>query len=375
MPHNAPSPHELEAPRFAGLHRAGKTSWAALGVILLVVAIAAAISALSGILVPLVVAAILGIVLEPWVHWLERHKVPSAFAAVIGLFTAIVVAAAMIYLVVAGFVQQLPEITRQLMIGWNAFVQWGQSLELDAVLLDRIREVVYSYAPRVGQGAVGLISSTISGGIALAVGAFFSFFFLFFVLKDFRRFGQWISNTTGTDPVLVDRIKNLSQESVQGYFRGTALTALITAPIFLLPLLLLRIPLIIPIAILYFFLSFIPYIGAWITAAFAILIAFGTAGPTGAAIVGIALLISNGTVQSVVSSWALGSSLALHPVLVLLSTIVGGTIAGLLGMVLGPPVAAALTKSVAAIREYNATGDGALQDDVRVDDETLPATE
>ncbi|QCV87222.1 AI-2E family transporter [Acidipropionibacterium jensenii] len=333
------------------IRRAGVTAWSALGIVVLIVVVAAAIGALSGILVPLVVAAILGIVLEPWVSWLERRRVPSALAAVIGLVSAVLVAAAMVWLVVVGFIQQLPAITQQVMTGWNAFVSWARGLDLDAVLLDQIREAAYGYAPRLGEGILGLVISTLSGGVSMVIGTFFSLFFLFFVLKDFRRFGEWLSRVTGTDPVLVERIKDLSQTAVQGYFRGTALTAIITAPIFLLPLLFLKVPLILPISILYFFLSFIPYVGAWITGAFAILIAFGSAGPTGALIVGISLLVSNGTIQSAVGSWALGSSLSLHPVVVLLATIVGGTIAGMLGMVLGPPVAAAVVKSVAAVRE------------------------
>jgi len=139
--------------------------------------------------------------------------------------------------------------------------------------------------------------------------------------------------------------------SLRNYFRGTAITAIITAPIFVVPLLLLRIPLVVPIIIVYFFLSFIPYVGPWITGAFAVLVAFGSGGAPAALIVAVSLLVSNGTVQSVVSSWALGSALNLHPVAVLLATLVGGVAAGLLGMILGPPLLAAAHKTVAALRE------------------------
>ncbi|MFE3618500.1 hypothetical protein ACFXOT_40560, partial [Streptomyces anulatus] len=52
--------------------------------------------------------------------------------------------------------------------------------------------------------------------------------------------------------------------------------------------------------------------------------------------------------------WALGASLRLHPVAVLLATMIGGTVAGLIGMVLGPPLLAAVVKSTAAVRQYRA---------------------
>ncbi|MDN6795569.1 MAG: hypothetical protein L0L69_11055, partial [Propionibacterium sp.] len=64
--------------------------------------------------------------------------------------------------------------------------------------------------------------------------------------------------------------------------------------------------------------------------------------------------VSNGTIQSAVSSWALGSSLRLHPVLVLLATLVGGAWAGILGMVLGAPLLAAVRTSLAALRAPDA---------------------
>ena len=98
----------------------------------------------------------------------------------------------------------------------------------------------------------------------------------------------------------------------------------------------------------------IPFLGAWITGAFAVLIALGTGGPSAALIIGITFIISNGTIQSAVNSWALGSSLRLHPVAVLLATMIGGTVAGLLGMVIGAPVLAACVKSIAAIRALRA---------------------
>ncbi|NHB84844.1 hypothetical protein G7085_10185 [Tessaracoccus sp. HDW20] len=47
----------------------------------------------------------------------------------------------------------------------------------------------------------------------------------------------------------------------------------------MIPLLVLRVPLATSIFILYLALSFIPFLGAWITGGFAVLIAFGSGGP------------------------------------------------------------------------------------------------
>ncbi|NHB84845.1 AI-2E family transporter [Tessaracoccus sp. HDW20] len=66
-------------------------------------------------------------------------------------------------------------------------------------------------------------------------------------------------------------------------------------------------------------------------------------------------LISNGTIQSAVSSWALGSALRIHPVVVLLATLIGGTLAGLIGMVLAAPLVAAAIRSAEVIRAGRAS--------------------
>lgn len=337
----------------ARLTRLGRDSWLALGVITLVVVIAMALGAVSGIVVPLVIAVIIGTVLEPFVEWLEKRRINPLLATVIGLFLSVFVLAGMGYIVVGGFIQQLPEISRQLVVGWNSFLRWVYSLDVDAVLLDRAWIRIQEYAPQAAQGVLGAAGSTFSGAVSFGIGTFFAIFLLFFVIRDGRRFPAWLARLTHQDPVVVGDVVGVAKGSLRAYFRGTAITAIVTGPIFMVPLLLLGVPLAGPIFILYFFLSFLPYVGAWITGAFAVLIAFGSGGAQAALIIAITFVISNGTIQSVVSSWALGSSLKLHPVVVLLATLIGGTIAGLIGMVLGAPLVAAVSRAIEVIQAYN----------------------
>lgn len=351
-----PEPHAgPRQPDAAVLKRVGLGSWYLLGIIAVIVVAALALSAVSGILVPLVIAAILGIVLEPVATRLKRWGVSATLATAITLLAAILVTVGMVSVVVWGFVHQWSEIYSQLLLGWDSFVAWGRDLNLDSRWLEHARSTFDQHAQQLGQGALGVVTSTFYGVLSLVMGTFFAGFFLFFVLRDASKFPAWLARSTGFDPDEVASVAAHSRDSVLGYFRGTAITAVSTAPIVMVPILVLQVPLAIPIFVLYFFLSFVPFVGAWITGIFAVLIAFGSGGPTAALIIGITFVISNGTIQSAISSWALGSSLSLHPVAVLLATLIGGTIAGLLGMVLGAPVLAAVTKSVAAVRQLRAT--------------------
>ena len=67
--------------------RLGRLSWFALGIIALLVVAALALSAISGILVPLVVAVILANVLEPLVDRLKRIGVPAALSLLAAIQT------------------------------------------------------------------------------------------------------------------------------------------------------------------------------------------------------------------------------------------------------------------------------------------------
>lgn len=340
-------------PTFRSLQRLGIATWSILGVVALVVVVGIAMGAIAGIVVPLIIAVILGTVLEPMVEAMERRGVSKILATAAAMLVAIALTVGTFWIIVAGFIEQLPEITRQLRVGWDSFVAWGRTLDIDSLWLERARASFQHYAPNLGQGLVGALSSTFTGAISFIIGSFFALYFLFFAIRDLRGFPDWLARVTALDARMVAEVTDVAKHSVRGYFRGTAITAVATAPIFMVPLLLLGVPLAGPIFVFYFFLSFVPYVGAWITGIFAVLIAFGSGGASDAAILGVTFLISNGMIQNVVNSWALGSALKLHPMSVLLATLVGGTVAGLMGMVLGAPLLAAVVGSLQVVRRYS----------------------
>ncbi|MDN6566556.1 MAG: AI-2E family transporter [Actinomyces sp.] len=345
---------KLRTTRLDALARAGRTSWAVLGLVALVLMGAAVASTLSGILIPLVVAALFGTVLQPLTQRLQRLGMPPALGAALGLLLTLATVCGLVAVLVWGFLAQIPQISEQLAAGWVKLESWASSQHLEVDVLERFRAALADAAPEAGMGVLSFLTRTAYGLVSLRAGSFFAMFFLFFVLKDGHLFPGWLAGVTGQDPAVVRRVDAHVRSSLYGYFRGTALTAVLTAPIFAVPLVVLRIPLVVPIMVVYFFLSLIPFAGAWITGVFAVLIAFGAGGPGAALIVAASLLVSNGTIQSAVSSWALGSSLRLHPVLVLLATLVGGAWAGILGMVLGAPLLAAVRTSLAALRAPDA---------------------
>ena len=96
------------------------------------------------------------------------------------------------------------------------------------------------------------------------------------------------------------------------------------------------------IAVVTFLGGYIPYFGAWIAGAFAVLIAIGGAGTEAAIAMAVICLLGNGALQQMVQPIAFGATLGIHPLAVLIVTIAGGCLFGMIGLVLAAPLTSAI---------------------------------
>jgi predicted PurR-regulated permease PerM len=122
-----------------------------------------------------------------------------------------------------------------------------------------------------------------------------------------------------------------------GYMGGTAVVSAVGAISQYVIMTILGLPYAVPIAILSFFLCFIPYIGGFITTGLAFLIAVEGGDPTTVVIMGIWTVVFNIVQGNIVSPLVYGRTVQLHPAIVLLAIPAGGEIAGVIGMFLVVP--------------------------------------
>jgi predicted PurR-regulated permease PerM len=333
------------------LHRIGIQSWLFIGLVLAASVILAALTVLNDIVIPIIISTLLAVLFSPLIDWLERHKVPRTLGTVLTMILIFLGFLGLIFIFIKGIVQQGPEITTQLRVGWaNLQVAFSEfNIQLPSV--DQVSKYLTEALPTIFEGLFGFLSSTISTMIGIFVGLYFGAFILFFFLRDTSLIQTWLGNQISLHPDLGTAIVKDSSQTMLLYFRGTGLTALITSIVVAIPLVLLKVPLVGSILIIYFFTSFIPYLGAWIAGAFAVLIALGAGGVETALIILIAVIVSNGVLQSVVSSWALGSMLKMYPLVVFLVTIISGIIGGILAMILAVPLTAITIQISARLRQ------------------------
>ena len=99
----------------------------------------------------------------------------------------------------------------------------------------------------------------------------------------------------------------------------------------------LGLPLILPIAVLSFFLGFIPYIGSFIATGLAFLVTVSVGTTTDIVVMAVFTIIFNIAQGNFVAPLVYGRTVSLHPAVVLLAIPAGGAVAGILGMFLVVP--------------------------------------
>lgn len=129
--------------------------------------------------------------------------------------------------------------------------------------------------------------------------------------------------------------------SLRRYFLGVTLVAAFNGIVVGIAALLLDVPLAGTIAVVTFITAYIPYIGAFVSGAFAVILALGGKGTSTAVIMLVVVILANGLLQNIFQPVAFGATLKLNPLAVLIVTIGAGCLFGMIGMVLAAPLTSA----------------------------------
>jgi putative heme transporter len=125
-----------------------------------------------------------------------------------------------------------------------------------------------------------------------------------------------------------------------GYTRGTVIIALVDGLLAFIVLLLLKVPLAAPLAVLVLIGAFIPLVGAPAAMIIAMVVALAANGPVSALLVGVGIALIGQFEGHILQPLVMGRQVSLHPVVIAV-VVTGGTItAGILGAVISVPLVA-----------------------------------
>jgi predicted PurR-regulated permease PerM len=188
------------------------------------------------------------------------------------------------------------------------------------------------------------------------VGLVLALFMLLFLLKDWTQITQWTAEHMGLPEPLGRDVLDGTVSAFRGYAAGLTLIGAANAVVVGLGAAIVGVPLAGTIAVVAFVTSYVPYLGAFVTGAFAVLIAYGAGGLGDALIMLAIVLLANNTIQNVIEPFAFGTRLRLHPLAVLLTVTTATMLFGVMGAILAAPLASAVLNAFHLISDAGMLG-------------------
>jgi predicted PurR-regulated permease PerM len=326
------------APRW--LRDLGRTSWLLVGFFALAAGVTWLLGATYTIVGPVVAGTIVATVAMPVVGALARHM-PRAAAAGIVLLGLAAIAAFVVVIVIGGITSQNADISQHMTAAADKVEGWLNGLGVDQSGSSSAKSSVEADVPKIISTLTKGVISGIAGLASLAFALSFALLSVFFLLKDGPAMRRWVDGHLGVPPSVARVITGGLIRSLRGYFRGVTIVAAFNGVVVALASLALGVPLAGTIGVVTFVTAYVPYVGAFVAGAFAVLIALGANGTTTALVMLLVVILANGLLQNIVQPFAMGSALDLHPLAVLVITIAAGCIFGMLGLVLAAPLTSA----------------------------------
>jgi predicted PurR-regulated permease PerM len=350
----------FSAPRW--LRDLGVASWFLVGVALLAVGLTWALGITSTIVVPVISGGVIATVASPAVTWLKRHHVPRALGALIVLLVLLALGVVILLLVLGGIAAEGDKIAAALSQAVDKIQGWIEGVGVDSSAASTAGANASTTVPDMVHTFVNGVATGIRGIASLAFGISFTVFSIFFLLKDGPALRSWVNGRLGVPLPAAETITGGVVHAMRRYFLGVTIVAAFNAVVVGLGALVLDVPLAGTIAVVTLVTAYIPFIGAVVAGAFAVLLALGTQGTTTAVIMLVIVILANGMLQNIVSPIAMGATLRMNPLLILVVTISAGAFFGTTGMILAAPLTSAAIHISADLRRLRAaSAPGAIE--------------
>jgi predicted PurR-regulated permease PerM len=342
----AQSKAQFDAPRW--LRNTGFSSWLLVGFVLIIVGLIWLLSETSTIVMPVIFAAVVGAVAGPAVNWLERHRVPRFGGAIIVLLGLAVIGAVIFCLVVGGISANAGEISTKMNQALDKIQGWLGDVGVDNS--QNAKEGVQEAAPEIRKTLLGGVASGLAGLKSALFFLAFAALSTLFVLKDGPVMRRFINRNMGVPVADAEVVTENIAKSLRSYFLAVTIIAAFNAVLIGGAALILGVPLAGTIAVVSFIGGYIPFIGAWVAGAFAVLIALSTGSTADALVIAVVVLLANSVLQQLIQPFVMGATLSLNPLVVLVVTIGAGALFGMVGLTLAAPLTSAAVHIVNELR-------------------------
>lgn len=332
-----------------GVRVAAAWSWRLIAIGLACAALLWLIAQVRIIVIPVLVAILLTALLEPIVRWVERRGLPRWLGVVAALLTLIASVTLLVWLIVSQFRNGFDDVAEKAQTSLQGALSWLESgpfgISADKIqgYLDQGLKAIQDHQSEIWSGALGIAT----GAGHFLTGSLLTLFSLIFLLFDGKRIWFWVLGFLPKSAhAPVDTAGRAGWVSVGQYARVQILVALVNAIGIGVGSALLGVPLAVPIGILVFLGSFIPFLGAITTGAVAVFVSLVYNGPINALILLIVVILVHQLESHVLQPLIMGTAVQVHPLGVVLAVATGALLAGIPGALFAVPIAAAANSVV-----------------------------
>ncbi|MEG3633201.1 AI-2E family transporter [Micromonospora palythoicola] len=290
----------------------------------------------------------LAALLDPVQLALRRLRLPAALAALLSVLLLLGIlggVGALVWSLTADQFSELGEELRQGLERTRDFVTSTlpvSDTQLDS-LLAQLRQAISQQ--QVDPVASARTVAEVVGSILLAL------VLLFFLLKDGREMWHWtLRRAAGPNRDIAAEAGRTGWHTLGSYSRGTMLIAAIDAIGIGLALVLLRVPLAFPLALITFIGGFVPIVGATVAGAVAVLVALAANGPTTALLTLAAVIAVQQIEGNLLEPLVMKRQVRLHPVVILVAVTAGTLIAGIAGAFVAVPIVAVAWRVIDSVQ-------------------------
>jgi len=350
------SERNVQASAPTWLRNLGFSSWLLVGFVLVIVGLIWLLAETSTIVMPVILATVLGAVAGPAVGWLEGHGVPRIGGAILVLVGLVAIGVLIFCLVFGGISAQAGDISAKMDTSLDKIQGWLSDVGVDNA--QSAKEGAQEAAPEIRTTLLSGVAAGVEGLKSLVFFLAFAILSTLFVLKDGPVMHRFINRHLGIPQADANIVTTNIAKSLRSYFLAVTIIAAFNAIVIGGAALLLGVPLAGTIAVVTFVGAYVPFVGAWVAGGFAVLIALSTGSTSDALIIGVVALLANGVLQQLIQPFVMGATLSLNPLVVLVVTIGAGSLFGMVGLTLAAPLTSA---AVHIANELQARNGGAAR--------------
>lgn len=302
------------------------------------------------------VSLILASALDPWVDYMQKHKIPRGFGILIIYLVALFVIAGTVYLIIPPIAIEVKNLSKDFPMYWeklSSSVDNFRTYSDSHGWTENIQQSLDELQSNVGalSGAAGGIFNTAFAFLGGIVSVFIIAVLTFYLTVEEHAMKRVLRSLV---PVkyqpYVTHLVNRIQEKIGMWLRGQLILSLIIFLLSWFGLTILGVKYALVLALFAGLTELIPYLGPFIGAVPAIFIAL-TQTPALALGVLVVYLIIQQLENHVIVPKVMQKAVGLNPIITIVSMMIGFKLAGVLGIVIAIPVATAMSIALSDVLE------------------------